>query len=102
MPRNEAIEFYANATWIQGVAQGHIHNGIQGENGPAIVTLFNFTSQHEVSEKGTIAGSRLEGPMQGKAIVDLITAMKDGSTYVNFHNQQNPTGEIRGQLNSAN
>ncbi len=48
----------------------------------------------------TIAGSNLEGPMQGKAIADLITALKDGSTYVNFHTEQNSNGEIRGQIMS--
>jgi len=103
LPRNETIEFHVNATGIQGVTQGHIHNGIHGENGPVVVTLFNFTSaQNEVSENGTISGSNLEGPMQGKAIVDLITAMKEGSTYVNFHTEKNPNDEIRGQIMSTN
>jgi hypothetical protein len=98
-PNNETVDFNVNATNIQGVTQGHIHSGIQGENGPVVVTLFNFTSaQNEVSENGTIAASNLEGPMQGKTIADFITSMKDGSTYANFHTEQNPNGEIRGQI----
>ncbi len=101
MPRNETVDFNVNATNIQGVTQGHIHSGALGENGEVVVTLFNFTSaQNEVSENGTIAASNLEGPMQGKTIADLITAMKDGSTYANFHTEQNPNGEIRGQIMS--
>jgi hypothetical protein len=28
----------------------------------------------------------------------LTTAMKNGETYVNVHTQQNPTGEVRGQI----
>jgi CHRD domain len=36
--------------------------------------------------------------MQGKTISDLIAAMKNGSTYVNVHTEQNPGGEVRGQL----
>ncbi len=101
MPSNETVDFNVNATGIQGVTAGHIHNGIQGENGEVVVTLFNFdTPQNEVSENGTIAASNLEGPMQGMVIADLITAMKDGSTYVNIHTEQNPNGEIRGQIMS--
>jgi hypothetical protein len=43
----------------------------------------------------------LEGPMQGKTISDLATAMKNGSTYANIHTEQNPNGEIRGQIMNA-
>ncbi|WP_144730494.1 CHRD domain-containing protein, partial [Candidatus Nitrosocosmicus arcticus] len=99
MPNNETVDFDVNATNIQGVTQGHIHSGAIGENGPVVVTLFNFTSaQNEVSENGTITADMLEGEMQGMTIADLITAMKDGNTYVNFHTEQNPNGEIRGQI----
>ena len=51
-----------------------------------------------VSENGTITSDMLAGPMEGKTIADLITAMKDGNTYVNIHTEQNPNGEIRGQI----
>ncbi|MDQ4073380.1 MAG: CHRD domain-containing protein [Thermoproteota archaeon] len=99
IPSNETVDFNVNATNIQGVTAGHIHNAPQGENGEVVVTLFNFDSpQNEVSENGTITAEVLEGPMQGKTMADLITAMKDGSTYVNIHTEQNPNGEIRGQL----
>jgi hypothetical protein len=40
--------------------------------------------------------------MQGKTMLELIAAMKNGSTYVNFHTEQNPNGEIRGQLTGSN
>jgi hypothetical protein len=36
--------------------------------------------------------------MQGKTMPDLMAVMKNGSTYANFHTEQNPNGEIRGQL----
>ena len=99
MPNNETVDFNVNATDIEGVTQGHIHSGVQGENGPVVVTLFNFTSaQNEVSENGTITADMLAGPMEGKTIADLIKAMKDGNTYVNIHTEQNPNGEIRGQI----
>ena len=99
MRLNQTIHYYVNATGIQGVTQGHIHSGAQGENGPIVVTLFKFDSpQNTVLQNGTIAATNLEGPMQGKTIPDLISAMKNGTTYANIHTQQNPNGEIRGQL----
>ena len=102
LPRNETIDFWANATGIQAATMGHIHSGAQGENGPVIVTLFEFDSpQDNVTESGTIAANNLEGQMQGKTIPDLITAMKNGSMYVNFHTEKNSNGEIRGQIMST-
>ena len=99
LPSNQTIQYFVNVTGVQGATQGHIHSGSQGENGPIVVTLFKFDSpQNTVFEKGNITASNLEGPMQGKTIPDLITAMKNGSTYVNVHTEQNPNGEARGQL----
>ncbi len=101
VPNNETIDFSVNATGIEGVTAGHIHSGIQGENGPVVVTLFQFDSaQNEVSENGTIAANNLEGPMEGKTIPELISSLKNSSTYVNVHTEQNPNGEIRGQISS--
>jgi hypothetical protein len=38
--------------------------------------------------------------MTGKQLTDLATAMSNGETYVNVHTEQNPDGEIRGQISS--
>jgi hypothetical protein len=103
MPKNETTDYYLNATGIQGATQGHIHSGAQGENGPIVVTLFQFESpQNNVTQNGNFSSGDLEGPMQGKTMPELIAAMKNGSTYVNFHSEQNPNGEIRGQLTGSN
>jgi CHRD domain-containing protein len=81
-------------TGIQEATQGHIHSGAQGENGPVVASLFNFSSpQNAVLQNGTTTADNLEGPMQGKTIPDLIAAMKNGSTYVNVHTEQNQDGE---------
>ena len=99
LPQNQTMHYYVNVTGIQGVTQGHIHSGAEGENGPIVVTLFSFDSpQNEVLQDSNFTASNLEGPMQGKTIPDLITAMKNGSTYVNVHTAQNPNGETSGQL----
>ncbi len=98
-PNNETIDFFVNATGIEAVTQGHIHGAPEGENGPIVATLFKYDSvQNDVLENGTIAANNLEGPLQGKTISDLIATMKNGSAYVNVHTEQNPNGEIRGQL----
>ncbi len=98
-PRNETIDFHVNASGIQAVTQAHIHSGSPGENGPIIVTLFTLNPvQNGVSINGSIAANNLEGPMQGKTVAELIDAIKNNTTYVNVHTEQNPDGEIRGQL----
>jgi len=98
----ESAEYSVNATNIQGVTAGHIHSGKQGENGPIVVTLFkNDSPTNEVSETGSITADKLEGPMAGKQLTDLVSAMNNGETYVNIHTEQNPNGEIRGQLTSS-
>ena len=94
--------YSVNATNMQGVTAGHIHSGGQGENGPIVVTLFkNESPTNEVSETGSITADKLEGPMAGKQLADLVTAMTNGETYVNVHTEQNPNGEIRGQITSS-
>lgn len=99
LPLNQTIDYYLNVTGIQAATQSHIHTGAQGQNGPVVVTLFNSTSpQNEILKNGTITANDLVGPMKGKTIPDLLAAMKNGSTYVNVHTEQNPKGEIRGQL----
>jgi hypothetical protein len=99
---SDSVMYNVNATNIEGVTAGHIHSGQQGENGPIVVTLFNYDSpMNEVSESGSITADKLEGPMAGKQLSDLATAMGNGSTYVNIHTEQNPNGEIRGQISGA-
>jgi CHRD domain len=67
-----------------------------------VVTLFkNDSPTNEVSETGSITPDKLEGPMAGKQLTDLATAMSNGETYVNIHTEQNPNGEIRGQIMSS-
>ncbi len=51
----DSIDYTITATDIEKVTAGHIHFGIEGQNGPVAVTLFEFDSpQDEVSESGTI------------------------------------------------
>ena len=105
-PMQDNIWFKVNVTNIQGVTMAHIHSGKQGENGPPIVPLYKSdTPSGQMSgilAKGNITADTFQGPMAGKQISDLITAMQNGETYVNVHTQQNPNGEIRGQIMMSN
>ena len=95
----DSIDYTITATDIEEVTAGHIHFGIEGQNGPIAVTLFEFDSpQDEVSESGTIDSNDLSGPLEGMQISDLVDAFNDGNAYANIHTEQNPNGEIRGQI----
>jgi hypothetical protein len=101
----DKIWFKLNVTDMQGVTQAHIHTGKQGENGPILVTLYKSDTPQPINGKlayGNITANLLEGPMKGKQISDLTTAMSNGSTYVNVHTEKYPKGEVRGQIMMAN
>jgi hypothetical protein len=51
-----------------------------------------------VLETGTITADKLESPMMGKQLSDLALAGANGILYINIHIEQNPNGEIRGQI----
>ena len=104
-PMQDKVWFKLNVTDMQGVTQAHIHTGKQGENGPVVVTLYKSATPQPINGKlayGNITANLLEGPMKGKQISDLATAMSNGGTYVNVHTEKYPNGEIRGQIMMAN
>jgi len=90
---------------INGVTMAHIHSGSIGKNGPIVVTLFKSATQtgpmNGPLSQGTITSANLEGPLKGKTISDLVKLINDGKAYANVHTQQNPKGEIRGQISTS-
>jgi hypothetical protein len=104
-PMQDNVWFKLNVTDMQGVTKAHIHTATVGENGPVVVTLYKSDTPQPINGKlayGNITANLLEGPLKGKQISDLATAMSNGSTYVNVHTQKHPNGEIRGQIMLAN
>ena len=104
-PMQDKVWFKVNVTDMQGVTQAHIHTGKVGENGPVVVTLYKSDTPQPINGKlayGNITANLLEGPIKGKQLSDLATAMSNGSTYVNVHTEKHPNGEIRGQIMMAN
>jgi hypothetical protein len=98
---SDSISYGINATNISGVTTAHTHLGKPGENGPIVVTFFNYSGPrpiNEVMEGGTITADKLEGPLKGKPLSELAVAGANGSLYINIHTEQYPNGEIRGQI----
>lgn len=83
---------------------GHIHVGNAKTNGPVVVTLFDGKTTSikgnysGMIATGTIMAKDFSGPMQGKTMNDLLTEMKNGNTYANFHSIKDPGGTARGQI----
>jgi hypothetical protein len=97
------IMYIVNVTDIENVTAAHIHSGQVGENGPIVVTLFKEDTPTTamttgVLSEGNLTATNLEGPMAGQLLSNLTSAMQNEQTYVNVHTQQNPNGEIRGQI----
>ena len=51
--------------------------------------------------QGSITADKLEGPLKGKSISDLVNLIQKSSAYVNIHTQSFPDGEIRGQISKG-
>ncbi|MFD2043820.1 CHRD domain-containing protein [Ornithinibacillus salinisoli] len=103
------IKFTLEVKNIENFVQAHIHFGRRGENGPVIVFLFGadletLEEQNGITtRKGVVTGTItdddiVENDVGVETVEDLLTLMEQKLTYVNAHTEQNPAGEIRGQI----
>jgi hypothetical protein len=86
---------------IRNMTQGHLHLGARGVNGPVVALLFRATPGVSVNRsviKGTLTAADLTGPLKGRPLSDLVRLINTGKIYCNVHTEQNPNGEIRGQV----
>lgn len=91
---------------IENVLMAHIHNAPAGQNGGVVVWLYPASPPPQLIDgrfqgvlaKGTITANDLVGSLQGETLDDLLEEIKAGNMYVNVHTDQNPAGEIRGQI----
>jgi len=101
----DSMRYKVSVTDMEKVTAAHIHKGKLGENGPVVATLFKTNSPlartNGVLSQGTITSAKLEGPLAGKHLSDLINMINNGDAYVNVHTQANPNGEIRGEVSSS-
>ncbi|MBO1511244.1 CHRD domain-containing protein [Metabacillus bambusae] len=107
------MKFALEVINIENFVQAHIHFGGRGENGPVIVFLFGanletLVEQNGISTRkgvvtGTITDKDIEPNNVGiETVSDLLEFMEKEQTYVNAHTEQNPSGEIRGQIIPSN
>ena len=100
--KDDVITTNVNITGLTDITAAKIYAGAKGQNGEPIVDLLKTGKQSKVGEriivKGEITASDLQGPMSGKTLQDLQTAMGNEETYVNIQTSDNPDGTIRGQI----
>ena len=103
-PKQDGMWFQLNVTNLQGITNAHIHTGKQGENGPPLIQLYHSDTPTIIINGKLFSGTlytdkdTFVAKMTDKQLSDLVSAMREGEAYVNVHTQQNPNGEIRGQI----
>jgi hypothetical protein len=92
-----------------GVNNAHFHVGPVGISGPVVVNVaFPPTVSNDFTLSGTANGNTNPSaliPRRDQGIgswEDFIQSLVGGQTYLNIHSQNNPGGEIRGQVYRVN
>ena len=69
------------------------------QNFPKISDISSATQKSSsFSFSGNFQAADLTGPLAGKTISDLVSAMQSGNTYVIANTEEHPKGELRGQI----
>jgi 5,10-methylenetetrahydrofolate reductase len=103
LPRLETvIKYKIKVTGSSDVTSADLHLGRKGVNGEAVVDLLKDSKKNGIkmgtSIRGNITSSDLVGTLSGKELINLISAMRNGTTYVNIDTPYHDNGEIRGQI----
>jgi len=77
-----------------GGSAAHIHEAPRGENGPVVVPL-TITPDETDPTSGTFSGTAPIGEGEGQLALETLAA---NNYYINIHTEDNPAGEIRGQI----
>ncbi len=104
------VRFILAVEDLCNVTQAHIHVGEKGENGPVIVWLYPQETREPELIDGRFDGTLAQGVFTEKDFTTdfedvefgkFVERMDDKGLYVNVHTEQNPSGEIRGQIRRA-
>lgn len=102
-----SIDYRLYVSGLEAVTMAHIHVGAPGENGPPVMFLFGPEDPGVPADgllaEGTITEADLIAAdgVFGGTMAELVELIRTGGTYVNVHTEDNPAGEIRGQLTPA-
>jgi glucose/arabinose dehydrogenase len=106
-PEENTISYELRVQGLANVTMAHIHiaSTAGGDGAPAVwlypaaapaVTIpGEFTG---LLGEGAFTPAQFVGPLAGKTLAELLTAIREDRAYVNVHTQQFPAGEIRGRL----
>jgi hypothetical protein len=100
---NVTITGIANSNDIN-VTSVHLHNGIRGYNGTEIkeLTILPVNNENGILAQGNLSASdSFSSELAGKgelALNSLIQYIGNGEVYLDVHTQDNPHGELRGQI----
>ncbi|MBL1294254.1 MAG: CHRD domain-containing protein [Thiotrichales bacterium] len=102
----ERLKFVSFFRGLRNVTMAHLHVGAEGTNGPVVASLLpaDFNPRSREGRRanflisGNLSNSDLVGPLAGQPLDALIAEIQAGNVYINIHTEQNPSGEIRGQL----
>ncbi|MFX0195591.1 MAG: CHRD domain-containing protein [Candidatus Hodarchaeota archaeon] len=106
-PTGDVISYQLSVQGIENITMAHIHiSDLPGADGPPAVWLYPPAPPAQLIPgqfsgllgQGDITVTNLVGPLAGKTIPDLLTAIRENRAYVNVHTEQFPGGAIRGQL----
>jgi len=100
--KKDILTWKINVTGLTNATGAQLYLGNKSVKGDIIVDLMKSGNQSQTplgfSMNGNISASDLQGPMQGKLIMDLKSAMNNSQTYVNILTGDHPDGEIRGTV----
>jgi hypothetical protein len=97
---NQSLNYQLALSDMTNVTAAHIHFGDDDENGKVVVTLLKSDNPAGLELEtlgGNFTDEDVQGPLAGP-LEQLIGFMGNGSTYVNVHSIDFPSGEIRGQI----
>ena len=103
---NDWLWWKLNVTGITDPTMAHMHMGKRDVNGVILANLWDLLKSSPNFEKttertiitGNISASDLQGPMKGKTIADLQSAIKALDLYIDLHTKNHPDGELRGTI----
>jgi hypothetical protein len=96
------IKYKIKVSGSSDVTSADIHLGESGKNGETVVDLLKDSKKNGIKQgtsiRGNITNTDLKGSLEGRALTDLILAMKNGTAYNNIDTPYHENGEIRGQI----
>lgn len=96
------IQYAVNVAGLENPIFAHIHVAPQGQNGLVRLNLCGTGAPQPPCTGGTgVLASGTNGTVVGDPPMtfdELVDAMRSSGAYTNVHTEQNPAGEIRGQI----